>query len=86
VVAPKTYFGRYELRDLLDYYEWINAISVELSEQHELAWVLGCVCGIRPCSLVEAHLRKGDFLRWGDIQPSRATTGDGMSIPIPPLL
>ncbi|KAF7921612.1 uncharacterized protein EAE98_008459 [Botrytis deweyae] len=69
--CTKVFFGRYELKQLLDW-ESFNSISRELSEQHELAWCLGCCCGIRPCSLGELSTRKGQFLRWRDIVITRA--------------
>ncbi|KAF7869653.1 hypothetical protein EAF04_004437 [Stromatinia cepivora] len=37
-----------------------------MNEQHELAWCLGCVCGIRPGSLAEVAIRKGHYLRRQD--------------------
>ena len=70
-VAPKVYFGRYELRQLLDW-ESIHSLSREVSEQHEMAWCLGCVCGIRPCSLAEVPRRPGQYLRWRDVAITRA--------------
>ena len=61
-VTSKVFFGRHELRQLLDW-ESVHSISRVVSEEHELAWCLACVCGIRPCSLAEVPRRTGQHLR-----------------------
>lgn len=59
----------------------MHSISRENSEQHELAWCLGCVRGIRPCSLAGPDGLKDEVLRWRDINISRGEAPDGMHIP-----
>ncbi|KAF7882340.1 uncharacterized protein EAF02_005703 [Botrytis sinoallii] len=65
-----SYSGKFELRQLLDW-ELIHASSPRFSQQHELAWIPGCLNGVRPCSLAQLLDRPGKFLRWRDIEITR---------------
>ncbi|KAF7931899.1 uncharacterized protein EAE98_004635 [Botrytis deweyae] len=69
-----SYFGKFELRQLLDW-ELEYASSPRFSQQHALAWVLSCLNGVRPCSLAQLSDRPGEYLRWRDIEITRVFEG-----------
>lgn len=71
-VIEKPYLGRFEVEQLIDF-DTERTKMFPLAEQHHLAWLLGCVCGVRPSSLAELRDRKGCFFNWGDIEITRST-------------
>lgn len=67
---PKPYFGKPELRHLIDY-DMDSIVSIAGMEQQHLAWCIGAVCGVRPSSLGTMRYHKDRFLRWRDIRITR---------------
>lgn len=68
----KRYFGRFELRELIDF-DMARTLNVPLAEVHHLAWCLGCVCGVRPGSMGWATRREDQYLQWKDVEIVRST-------------
>lgn len=71
---PKVYLGAPELRQLIDA-EMLYNISIENSEQHQLAWCLGRVTACRPGSL-GASREYPSGLTWRNVT-LMATTNPG---------
>lgn len=70
----KPYIGRTELPQLIDLDSFATA-SIDVAENHHLAWCLACVCGVRPGTLGWAKERRNDYLRWEDITITRGDRG-----------
>jgi hypothetical protein len=47
--------------------EYIQTPCREISAQHQLAWLLGFVCGARPGSLAKSE-RRENFMTWNDVK------------------
>lgn len=71
---PKEFFGRDELRYLLDY-DFSTTDYPEVAQNFAISWILGCVCGVRPGAISVSPHRKG-FLSWGDLHFSRQSGDD----------
>ncbi|KAL2070064.1 hypothetical protein VTL71DRAFT_14744 [Oculimacula yallundae] len=69
-VAEKAYLGRRELEQLLEA-DMFRCPLMALAESFHLAWVLGCVCGVRPGSMAYSDGRQDQFLTWRDIVITR---------------
>ncbi|KAH7174972.1 uncharacterized protein B0J16DRAFT_418367 [Fusarium flagelliforme] len=68
-----------ELRQLIDY-DTLNAVSIEVTEGHHLAWCIARVCAVRPGSIGISGQRTVNtndrpFLTWGDIEITRLDKG-----------
>lgn len=63
----KSYFGRDELRLLIDYDIGCTK-SIEVAETHHLAWAMAMVCGVRAGSMGFTKGRPNNYLRWRDIK------------------
>jgi hypothetical protein len=75
----KMFFGRAELRELLDH-EAFFAQDPEMSEQHEVSWCLTCICGVRPCSMARLPVyaqKDSDCLRWRNLEITRVFNNAG---------
>lgn len=68
----KTYFGRLELAQLLDW-DTLRSPYLPLTESHHLAWCFGCVCGVRPGSIGWSKNHKDQFLSFRDITITRGS-------------
>lgn len=66
----KTYLGRYELSQLID---WDTARSpfMPVTETHHLAWCMALICGVRPGSIGRAPQRDNQYLCFREIEISR---------------
>ncbi|KAL8918763.1 MAG: hypothetical protein Q9208_007160 [Pyrenodesmia sp. 3 TL-2023] len=67
----RPYYGKSELQILIDDDSSNAGRAYEIVEQHHLAWVFGCICGVRPSSLGRHAYDKERFLRWRDIELRR---------------
>jgi hypothetical protein len=66
----KPFFGRHELRYLIDHdLEDTNAFDV--AESHHAVWTLALVCGVRPGAIGFSTHRRGNYLRWKDLSINR---------------
>jgi len=70
-VQTKHYLSKYDLAALIEY-DTTFTISRAVSEQHQLCWLLGFVCGVRPGSIGTSRHRKDQFLQVQDIQIKRS--------------
>lgn len=59
--------GLIELRQLLEF-EMSTARYIDYSEQHQLIWCLARQTALRPGSIGWSKHRRGNFLRWEDVQ------------------
>ncbi|EME77334.1 uncharacterized protein MYCFIDRAFT_179910 [Pseudocercospora fijiensis CIRAD86] len=67
----KAYFGRQELRFMIDA-DMHRTEYVDVAEQHHLAWILGCICGVRPGSLGFTSKRPDNYMRWKHVKITRS--------------
>ncbi|KAI5197559.1 hypothetical protein E4T38_07921 [Aureobasidium subglaciale] len=66
----KAYFGRHEVRFLIDY-DLAHTDSFDAAESHHLAWTIAMITGVRPGAIGRTQFRKDAYLRWTDIQITR---------------
>ena len=73
----KPYFGKAELQIMIDDDMSQPIVKIQYVEQQHLAWIFGCICGIRPGSLGTHDSDESQYLRWKDITIRREITSDG---------
>lgn len=66
----KPFFGRHELRYLIDH-DLENTNAFDVAESHHAVWTLALVCGVRPGAIGWSTYRRNNYLRWKDIQIRR---------------
>ncbi|THY25782.1 hypothetical protein D6D01_04897 [Aureobasidium pullulans] len=66
----KLYFGRHELRFLIDY-DMAHTDSFDAAESHHLAWTIALITGVRPGAIGRSRFRPESYLRWSDIRITR---------------
>lgn len=73
----KPYYGKPELQIMIDDEMSQPIVRIAHMEQQHLAWIFGCLCGIRPGSLGSHPDDESRHLRWNDITIRREITSDG---------
>lgn len=66
----KSFFGRHELQFLIDQ-DMAATPNLEVAESHHLAWILACICGLRPGAIARSKHRPNCYLRWEHIMIRR---------------
>ncbi|KAK3717424.1 hypothetical protein LTR37_005814 [Vermiconidia calcicola] len=66
----KSYFGRHELQYLIDQ-DTAATSNILVAESHHLAWILACICGLRPGAIGRSRFRPNSYLRWEHIAITR---------------
>jgi hypothetical protein len=79
----KKFIGRYELAQLLEE-DTLRAARLDVAESHHLAWILSCICGVRPSTLGTSKGKKDgkDFPRWSDVTIKRGPMSGSFSIDV----
>src|SRR6266536_5355407 len=79
----KKFIGRYELAQLLAE-NTLQEPRLDVAESQHLAWVLSCICGVRPSTLGTSKGKKEgkDFPRWSDVTIKRGPMSGSFSIDI----
>jgi hypothetical protein len=70
VAKGKVFLSRIELEILLEQ-DMVRSAYLPSTENHHLAWVLGCICGVRPGSIEWSYKREGQYLEWNDVVITR---------------
>ncbi|KAG9697307.1 hypothetical protein KCU95_g3788, partial [Aureobasidium melanogenum] len=68
----KPYFGRHELRYLIDH-DLEKTDAFDVAESHHAVWTLALVCGVRPGAIGWSTHRRSNYLRWKDVTIRRDT-------------
>jgi len=70
--APRAriYLGRHGLHELIDV-DMVRNDSIEVVENRHLAWIIGCVRGVRTGPITKTADRPDSYLHWKDVHVTR---------------